>query len=102
MMEPPPASFSRGRNVWATMKGPLRLVSRIMSQSASVIWSKSVGLLMPALLTRMEVGDIHRHRMGLAAKRFDFFDHGFRLSVFFAIGEHDICARPRQAKGNGG
>src|SRR5579862_8703608 len=99
-MLPPPASRSRGRKTCAQRNGPLRLVARMESQSASVTWSKSVGLLMPALLTRIEMGPSARASFA-AAEALDLVHHGIRLGAFLAIGQRYVGAGLRQTQRDG-
>ena len=117
-MLPPPASARSGRKICAQTNGPLRLVARIVSQSASATWSKSVGLLIPALLTRIgdrpeaarvlgrgrdacAVGHIHLQGERAPAHGFDLLDDLLRFAAVFAEGQNDVRARFGEAQSDG-
>ena len=51
-IEPPPPSFMAAAAIWLQKKTALRLVSRIQSQSSSVVEAESTWRLRPALLTK--------------------------------------------------
>ena len=119
MMEPPPASFSSGRKVCATRKGPLRLVSSTKSQSASLDLVEIGGLVDAGIVDQdgnrpegaAPGAPPVRHAarsvtsIGTARARRPMAsilcDDGFGFGMLFAIGEKHIGAGLGQAQRDG-